>query len=302
MATIDRIQNQQEQVNAMKSNVTTAPTIAAGAASHFVLTRFNVRSFYHVSDPTDEWLSERLRLFRQYCLPALADQTSRDFLWLVFLDHLSPEWFRQEIEKDSLGKFETVYVTGRFTAATVSEAVMARTKSPYVVTTRVDNDDAVARDFIQAIQTCFQHQDFEFINLVNGAQYAEGKVYLRPYTKNPFLSLVEAVGTSRPATVFVEHHYRVDEHGPVRNIRTAHPMWLQVIHGGNVLNEIVGLRVPANRVARFFSCALDSNDSFFALFAETSKGLARIFWRFMCKPARVAELWRALAARKIYRG
>lgn len=285
----------------MSSNVTAAPRIADGAASHFILTRFNVRSFYHASEPTDEWLRERLRLFRQYCLPALTDQTARQFVWLVFLDHLSPEWFRQEIEKDAPGRFETVYVVGAFTSATVSEAVAARTNSPYILTTRVDNDDAVARDFIQAIQACFQHQDFEFINLVNGAQYADGKAYLRPYTKNPFLSLIEAAGTTPPATVFVEHHYRVDERGPVRNIRTAHPMWLQVIHGGNVLNEIVGLRVSGNRVAKFFSCGLDFNDNSVALFAETARGITRILWRLARKPARVTELWRALFAKRIGR-
>lgn len=301
MATMRRVQYQHEWVNILNSDVTAAPKIAEGEASHFVLTRFNVRSFYHVSEPTEEWLRERLRLFRQYCLPALAGQSSRQFLWLVFVDDLSPQWFRQEIEKDARGRFETVYVAGAFTSATVSKAVSARTDTPYILTTRVDNDDAVSRDFVQTIQTCFQRQDFEFINLVNGAQYADRKVYLRPYTKNPFLSLIEAVGTKAPETVFVEHHYRVDERGPVRNIRTAHPMWLQVIHGGNVLNEIVGLRVPGNRVAKFFGCGLDFNDSFVDLVAETSRGSARIFWRFMRKPARVIELWRATFAQRISR-
>lgn len=283
----------------MNGDVTTAPKIAGGEASHFVLTRFNVRSFYHASEPTDEWLRERLRLFRRYCLPALADQSSAQFLWLVFVDDQSPQWFREEIEKDARGRFETVYVAGAFTSETVSDAVAGRTDAPYILTTRVDNDDAVARDFVQTIQNCFQRQDFEFINLVSGAQYAEGRVYLRPYTKNPFLTLVEAAGTAAPATVFVEHHYRVDERGPVRNIRTAHAMWLQVIHGGNVLNEIVGLRVPGHRIARHFNCAFDFNDSFIDLFAETSKGTARILWRFARKPARVAELWRATFAKRI---
>lgn len=301
MATARGIQNQQEQVNILNGDLGSAPKIAGGEASHFVLTRFNVRSFYHSSEPTDEWLRERLRLFRQYCLPTLADQSSTLYLWLVFLDEQSPQWFRQEIEKDARGRFEAVYVAGAFTAETVSNAVTNRTDAPYILTTRVDNDDAVARDFVQTIQNCFQRQDFEFINLVNGAQYADGRVYLRPYTKNPFLSLIEATGAAAPKTVFVEHHYRVDERGPVQNIRTAHPMWLQVIHGGNVLNEIVGLRVPGHRIAPFFNCVLDVNDSFVDLFAETSKGTARILWRVARKPARITELWRATFAKRIRR-
>jgi hypothetical protein len=54
-------------------------------------------------------------------------------------------------------------------------------------------------------------------------------------------------------------------------------------------------------MARFFSCGLDFNDSFVDLFAETSKGTARILWRFAQKPARVAELWRATFAKRISR-
>lgn len=81
------------------------------------------------------------------------------------------------------------------------------------------------------------------------SQYAGNRLYLRPYTKNPFSSLIETPADGLPATVFVEHHYRIDDYAPVQNVKTRHPMWLQVVHGGNVLNEIVGLRTTARRIA-----------------------------------------------------
>lgn len=269
-----------------------------GRATHFVLTRFNVRSFYHVSEPTTEWLQARLELFQRFCLPALASQTNRQFVWLVFVDHLSPDWFRQEIEELGKGIFETVYVEGAFTPETVSLEVSARADTPYILTTRIDNDDAVAKDFIEAIQRCFECQDFEFLNLVSGAQYAAGKAYLRPYTKNPFLTLVEKASDTPPSTVFVEHHFRVDEKGPVRNVRTSHPMWLQVIHGGNVLNEIVGLRVPGKPLAGHFGCDLNFQDQFPELATDVFLGIARIVLRLALKPARVVELLRTFAAKR----
>ncbi|WP_181405821.1 glycosyltransferase [Pseudarthrobacter phenanthrenivorans] len=281
----------------MENSALEAPRIAGGKAAHFVLTRFNVRSFYYAGEPSDDWLHNRLELFRRYCLPTLSQQSADSFTWLVFFDDQSPDWFQREVSKDAPGNFEAVYVRGAFTAETVSKAITERSSAPYILTTRVDNDDAVSRDFVQVIQSCFEWQDFEFINLVSGAQYAKKRTYLRPYTKNPFLSLMEASLEAPPHTVFVEHHYRVDERGPVRNVRTRHPMWLQVIHGGNVLNEIVGLRVPVGRIAGHFDCNLECDDRVPALAAEMSLNAGRILWRLVSKPARLRDLCRAFFAR-----
>lgn len=277
---------------------TRSPGRRTGNASHFVLTRFNVRSFYHTAEPTDEWLHTRLDLFREYCLPCLTHQTSSRFTWLVFVDSLSPKWFLKEIQQLGNGIFETVPIHGHFTSAAVSAEITLRTSTAYILTTRVDNDDAVSKDFIETIQACFTGQEFEFLNLVNGAQYATGKAYLRPYTKNPFLTLVEKITADPPSTVFIEHHYRVNEKGPVRNVRTAHPMWLQIIHGGNILNEVVGLRVPGQRLASHFGCELRFDDNYGRLVLEMSLGFARIFTRLIQKPARIGELLRVLVANK----
>lgn len=281
----------------MQDEMPEAPRIADGKAAHFVLTRFNVRSFYYAGEPTDEWLQNRLELFRGYCLPTLSKQSADSFTWLVFFDDQSPDWFQREVAKDAPGNFEAIYVRGAFTAKTVSQAILERSSAPYILTTRVDNDDAVSRDFVAMIQSCFRRQDFEFINLVRGAQYAQKRTYLRPYTKNPFLTLIECSMDSPPHTVFVEHHYRVDERGPVRNIRTRHPMWLQVIHGGNVLNEVVGLRVPVRRVAGHFDCDLERDDRLPALALEILQNVWRILWRLVRKPARLTDLCRAFFAR-----
>jgi len=160
----------------------------------------------------------------------------------------------------------------------------------------VDNDDAVARDFVEVIQSCFTNQAFEFINLVHGAQFAQRKTYLRPYTKNPFISLIERPDSSAPSTVFVTHHYRVQEKGTIRNIRTSHPMWLQVVHGGNILNEVVGLRIPGTTISRHFECELSFQDGFLDLSLGFLGGLGRIAIRFMRKPARVIEAVKVLRA------
>lgn len=271
---------------------------SGGSATHFVLTRFNVRSFYHKAEPTDAWLRERLQLFEMYCIPCFRNQTEPRFTWLVFLDSLSPLWLRQEIDKLSQGVFRPVYVEGAFSQEFLSRTIGQLSATPYVITTRVDNDDAVSNDFIETIQRCFREQDKTFVNLVNGAQYAQRKLYIRPYTMNPFSSLIERTADRRPATVFVEHHYRIDAYAPVLNVRTAHPMWLQVIHGGNVLNEVVGLRASARSISPHFSVSLDVDDHLPSRIVDSVLGAWKILLRLLRKPARLRELTKTLVARK----
>jgi hypothetical protein len=269
-----------------------------GKATHFVLTRFNVRNFYHHAEPTDEWLRERMVLFRRYCMPSFRAQSVNTFHWLVFFDSKTPEWLRTEVQTAAQDLFEPVFVEGPFSKELLTETITERCSTPFAITTRVDNDDAVAVDFIEKIQSCFAEQDLTFVNLVNGAQYAEGKTYLRPYTKNPFSTLIEDISVRPPATVFVEHHYRIDDFAPVLNVRTSHPMWLQVIHGGNVLNELVGLRVAGRTVAPYFPCSLDIQDSALSLAADRMRGSIRIMLRLLRRPHRFIELSRSVWARK----
>ncbi|WP_255769403.1 glycosyltransferase [Pseudarthrobacter sulfonivorans] len=277
-------------------------TFCGGEATHFVLTRFNVRNFYHWAEPTDEWLLARLELFQRYCTPCFGAQSVQSFHWIVFLDSETPAWFQNRISDIAQGLFEPVYVDGAFTKELLTRTIAERCSTRYAVTTRVDNDDAVSFDFVECIQSYFDRQDLTFVNLVNGAQYSNGKLYLRPYTKNPFSSLIEDVSDRKPVTVFAEHHYRIDQYAPVLNVRTNHPMWLQVIHGGNVLNEIVGLRASGRRIAGFFPCSLDIHDSLLDLAVDGVVGSVRIAIRLMRRPRRFVELSRTMRARKGFLG
>lgn len=273
-----------------------------GKATHFVLTRFNVRNFYHHSEPTDEWLRERMLLFRHYCMPSFQAQTVDTFRWLVFFDSETPAWLQAEVRLAAQDLFEPVYVEGPFSKELLTATIVERCSTPFAITTRVDNDDAVAVDFIEKIQACFAGQESMFVNLVNGAQYAEGKTYLRLYTKNPFSTLIEDISKRPPVTVFVEHHYSIDKYAPIMNVRTSHPMWLQVIHGGNVLNELVGLRVASRTLMPYFPSIVDTRDSAVSLAVDAIRGSVRIVFRLVRRPHRLVELARSVWARKVEPG
>ncbi|MEO7061282.1 MAG: glycosyltransferase [Lapillicoccus sp.] len=263
---------------------------------HVVLTRFNVRMDTYEHPPTG-WLDGRIDLFEQYCLPSVRAQTTQGFTWLLFFDSETPtESLARMRALAEDGLFDVVLVEGQFTRARAAEHVQSRARAPFLITTRVDNDDAVATDFIQTVQAQFGRQDLEFVNLVDGAQLWEGRTYLRPYTKNPFVSLVERRTDRPPHTVFISRHFAVDETGPVLNVRTRHPMWLQVVHGGNVLNEIVGLRSRGSAVTPWFGCHLETTDA--GLHRDRLRGGIRIVVRLVSQPHRIVELLRARLAKR----
>lgn len=271
---------------------------------HVILTRFNVRGLEVLFRPNDEWLRHRLSLFKEYCVPGFAKQTQSDFLWLVFFDNDTPDWFRSEVSacaKANGDIFEAIYIDEVFSGKVVANAVLERLSSNIVslITTRVDNDDAVAIDFVESIQRSFSAQKFEFINLSDGAQLSNGRCYLRPYPSNPFVSLVERCGVGPISTVFIDQHNRLRDVGPMRDVRVGHPMWLQIVHGENLANEIVGVRIPLERIRPWFAVTVPENESWFELHIDQLRGVFRVFVRLLKKPRRVRELVTVALARRI---
>jgi hypothetical protein len=211
--------------------------------THLLLTRFNTAIDYAPSAKglNEDWLRARLLLFEQYCLPSVAAQRTAAFTWLVFCDAASPGWFRHRMESYS-PLLSPVYIDGPATdqvlACSVREAGVVAT--PYLATTRLDNDDSIGRRHLQIIQEQFHHQDREFLVFPFGLQLFREQLYNVYWRSNPFLSLIEKVQPGNSfTTVLCVAHDKVHSAGKVRSI-TSRPQWLQVIHGENLLNTLRG--------------------------------------------------------------
>lgn len=210
---------------------------------HVVLTRFSVR-FDGWSAPTDEWLRYRWAFFCDALVSSLSNQTVHDFQWLVFFDTDTPSWLREQIDAVSPGLFEPRFVPS-WAGGVAREAVAAVTSAPYLITTRIDSDDAVAVDFIADIQACFEHQQALFVNFLCGIQIDRtGAVYRYNEPSNPFISYIEErVEGQLPGTVFLTLSHAGTRHlAETLNI-VGPPRWVQIIHGTNVANGVRGLRV-----------------------------------------------------------
>lgn len=232
---------------------------------HFVITRMNVD--WQISRPRSdrnepEFLSRRFALFEQICLPSIAAQTNRDFIWLMLLDAALPTQFRQRVEKYcSIAQLVPVYIKSRETLLdSVRQVVREHTDQDckYLITTSLDSDDAISKDFLQLVQNQFRKQEFEFVNFPFGYLYRVGeqKLYLREWLTSPFHTLIESYQGDFK-TVLEYGHTEISNYNNCQVI--AEPVWLMVAHGNNVRTnfDVSAAWQPLNRLSSNFAVDLN---------------------------------------------
>lgn len=217
------------------------------------MTRFNLatpgKEFALRTQPG--WLEGRFELFERYCLPSVAAQTNRDFDWIIYFDIDTPSEFKARIERLREVFPFTPYYTGLFRgegwARSVRETYELNT--PLLLSTRLDNDDALASDFMERLHANVAAHDHALgsYNFSNGLIRSGTSLYAHRHESNAFSSLLEPVSPdlrTAPAT----QHMHIAKSGPVYQIEGP-AMWLQIVHETNVSNKIRGARVPPHEVA-----------------------------------------------------
>jgi hypothetical protein len=259
---------------------------------HVLTTRFNVRAREDSPPASDAWLRDRLALFDRFTVATIRTQTVRPDAWLVFLDAASPDWFVSEIKRRMPdGGFTPVWLDGVFGPDAVVSAIREAglDAAEYLVTTRVDNDDAVGRRFIETIQSAVSPRAGRyFINLSHGAQYGGEAIYRCTDLSNAFITCVEGPTVER-RSVWIDQHGHLVLHGDLVQVRCP-PLWLQIVHGANLGNSLTGIRSEPKSVLKAFDLQLgvESMSRPRAMLAGTRRGL-----RF-CRRATRARFQRLL--------
>ncbi len=208
---------------------------------HFVVTRFGIRWREEHPPPDDAWLRYRLGLFEAVCLPSVLSQTGAEFRWLVLIDEgCRAAWLEEALTTLGAGtEFEVVWMERNFWSE-IDTVVTARATAPYIITTRLDSDDAIACDYLSRVQATFDNQDRLYVNFQRGLQFErDGALYSYLYPANAFLSFIERRTPGAPIrTVFsAPAHPDAALYGDVLQV-SAPPCWIIVVHGANLLNEI----------------------------------------------------------------
>jgi Putative rhamnosyl transferase len=211
---------------------------------HLVLTRFNTAlSFAPPAQRLQkDWLDLRLVPFEQYCLPSMAAQRGASFEWLVFLDEESPEWLKERMR--SFAPLVTpLLIKGPLTDEVIASSVAATglVSAPYLITTRIDSDDAFASDHLAMVQKAFQRQERQFLDYPFGLESYRGHLYNCYWPSNSFISLIERVQSgNRFTTVHCVKHDQVYKTGLVKKFRRS-AQWIHVIHSRNTLSGLRSL-------------------------------------------------------------
>jgi hypothetical protein len=235
--------------------VTSEANGQAGAVAHVILTRFNLATPGRESRIRNQpgWLEDRFELFERYCLPSVAAQTRHEFTWLIFFDAETPDAFKRRIAGcQKTYPFVPVF-TGLFQSAGWGRAVREHVEARpgWVLTTRLDNDDAIAVDFCERLAAAARHHPGPCaLNFTNGFVLSRGRVYAHRHPTNAFASYMEPLNDA-VRTVCTIPHMELADVVPVHQIGGP-GAWLQVVHGRNVSNKVRGYRVSGEELeARF---------------------------------------------------
>lgn len=241
---------------------------------HVLMTRFNMatpgREAAIRNQP--DWLATRFQLFEEFCLPSVAAQSSRDFIWIIYFDKDTPQAFKDRIATLQREVRFEAYYTGLFPASGWPRSLVEvlGPLPPVVLTSRLDNDDALAVDYMARTRAAAEMHAPALaagpvpptgprvgIVLTNGFIRSPSGAYAITHDCNAFTSWLER--TENPDTLMTAMgiaHMEAASAGPL--VQVPGPGgWLQVVHGGNVSNKVRGRRVsPEALRERFHSGAL----------------------------------------------
>lgn len=215
--------------------------------THVVMTRFNLATPGRESDIRNRpgWLAGRFELFERYCLPTMAAQTDQNFHWVIYFDEGTPGEFRDRIERCRAVRSFIPYFTPLFPSdgwpRSLRESIPD--PAPWLLTTRLDNDDGLAVDFVARLQSAvrkWEQGSRASFNFTNGFIMEGPRLYAMRHASNAFASWLEPWDPEMRTASSI-HHMHLADHGPVLQIEGP-GAWLQVVHGGNVSNRVRGRR------------------------------------------------------------
>ena len=227
-------------------------------ADHVLLTRFNLPSqgFESLVRSKEGWLRNRIALFERYCIPSVQAQSSQTFHWIIYFDPESPEWLKRRIQRHVDDKLYTPIFRPSVSVAELVGDIRNVTggQAERLITTNLDNDDALAVGFVERLQRSAPQAGRTAIYLAHGLIKSEPHLYLRRDRINAFASVAE--DSTSPSTCWSDWHTLLGKSMPTLELYEE-PGWLQVVHGRNVSNRVRGRLVSPAGYTQLFPGLLD---------------------------------------------
>ena len=194
----------------------------------------------------EEYLQKRFELFDKYTFPSVNAQTDKDFTWVLMLNEKTPQKFKDILENYKVKANVNIVLayTGEdkgYPAGVISKYINVNTK--YLLTCRCDNDDMVAKNYIEKIKENFRPVHNTYIDFIRGycLNTNTGTINTYKYRSCHFLGYIENLNIRNYETVLNHNHAMVKDYGFVRRIdNKSYPLWCEVIHETNQINQFQG--------------------------------------------------------------
>jgi len=226
---------------------------------HFIITLFNLKNFLDGSNKEAVWLKwteDRLKLFEEYCLPSVINQTTHSFKWLLYFDKSSPSHIIEQIKKITT-PYDFIHIMYAEGYEDFINQYLIDLKelaiSDWIIQTRFDNDDILHESALETIQSLLNFQHNSFINLSSGYTFEKSTKYLSHYyySMGPFLTLIENKHQNLKGIYLVNHWQwpgmklqlfkeifkRLTLINDNISFYVKKPMWIQFIHEKNMHNS-----------------------------------------------------------------
>jgi hypothetical protein len=184
----------------------------------------------------EEWLTNRLELFRRYTYPSVVAQADQKFEWTGLVHKDSPDWFL-----NSFKEFPRITI--------VQVEVDTEVGNPNTVTINLDSDDAIARDFIKHARKQIHPEKVTYFETGYRMRVSTGVCVRTKSKANPF-----TIVPPGHMTVLERSH---GQWGESKLISGYPAMWMQIIHEQNVDNRLKKARrsrpIPLSQIRKEFS-------------------------------------------------
>lgn len=195
---------------------------------------------------------KRLKIFQDICLPSIKSQSNQNFVWRLFVDIRSEDYIKQTLQKILPSNAKIIWVSNEYRWWYASSNELNLLDTAAIVTSQLDNDDALAKDYVAKLQDTVnkylnQYPDIDKVifNAPRGLEldYHTGEQRIRSRSMepdfrryvSPFVSLYEK--TKPFISIYgEEHRKRIDTNIPIIDINSHSPLYTRCIHGGNISN------------------------------------------------------------------
>lgn len=189
---------------------------------HYILTSFAYGNNY-------PYLKERFKIFHNFTKPSIEAQTNKNFTWVIQTNPSHKHLF------EPFNNIDVIFIS--------SKPSPFQVPTDYLITTRIDCDDAFHQDFVKTIQEEFiKDQSTRIIDGPGHRYISKTKEVYTYYDRyhekkpSPFSTLVSPFKDK--LTVLCEQHGRLAKRFKVQFHNKK--LWLQHIHDHNKLMTGVG--------------------------------------------------------------